>query len=1196
MNNLIKIGFTRLKGLIILLLALLPAVSARAQALNGTYTIGGNAPDYATLTAAVSALTSKGISGPVIFDIRPGVYTEQIRIAQFYGASASSTVTFRSSTGNPADVLIKHSHLSWSTDFNYTLFIDGADYLTFKNLTLEATIPAGPTSSDYNRVMYVTNNSNNLVFENNVFRSWKTRSSSYFEYNNCIVVGTDYNTDTENDSITFRGNTIIGGSTGIYMQGDVSAMNFKTTGWVIDRNIFRDQTECGIAIWIARNTRITGNRLLSMVNGIEINQNRDSLLIDGNYITINGGHGISLSYVMAGSSSLRQISNNSITVETQIIGTPKGITALAGDTVLAAYNSIYMKPGKNTGHCISANNGTKLKLYNNQLVHAGGGLCYYDAGNSPRGIFPDYNNLFNNGNTIASINGSTYNTLADLQSNPGIDKNSVSVNPLFISDTTLIPGNPQVFEKGKPLSSVLEDFFGTLRSTSLTDIGIYEGAAPANDAGIANTSLLKGVPCPDETLPLYVTIKNFGTQPLTSVQLYYSLRDTLYGPLAWSGNLAQWQTDSVLIGNVRFYRISPLRLKAWTASPNGTADPVNVNDTIRISGYPALRGIYTLGSGANFPNLTEAVKNLVSYGVCAPVTFSILPGTYTERVVIPAITGCSPVNTVTIQSSALDSTSVVIQNNATDYTQNYIIKLDGAANIHIKSITFNTLNSSFGNAIHLTNGASGNTISGNVLTGVTNTISNTRSLIFMENGLIPVSNNTIRNNVFSNGGNHVNINGVSIRPGTGNVLVNNRFEGSCGLSIHAEWQNDLIISGNVISGTRNNYVGGINLSRISGQSLVEQNKLTLDGQFPTVIFVEYSNGSPSAPLMFRNNFVALKAFSNGANMNLSSCSYIKILNNSFNHNNKSSHVIFGSSSNIELYNNIYNCENGGVVYRFFSPPDTSLFHSNNNCIYTSLATPFEISLFSPVSIQDWKKQTGQDMNSIITSPMYMSSTDLHINNAGMLNGTGRKLADVTHDIDGQLRDSLIPDIGADEFDIDSTTYRDILITQVLYPDTLSCSLSDSLIIEVKNNSIFPVTSFTAEWFLFGRKLGTSQRNIMIPPKGTIRTNLGAISFVPNTLYQLDFEISNPNNLPDNFSPDNRRSVLYSHLKEAKIFSKGDKNCSNNTELYIKNFRRKSVLWSTGATASRITVTVPGTYSVQVTDTNGCTVSDSIIVK
>src|SRR5690606_22484796 len=59
-------------------------------ALNGIYTVGGTTPDFPDVISAAAALNKYGTCGDVVFDVRPGVYTGQVRLST--PVSASSTL------------------------------------------------------------------------------------------------------------------------------------------------------------------------------------------------------------------------------------------------------------------------------------------------------------------------------------------------------------------------------------------------------------------------------------------------------------------------------------------------------------------------------------------------------------------------------------------------------------------------------------------------------------------------------------------------------------------------------------------------------------------------------------------------------------------------------------------------------------------------------------------------------------------------------------------------------------------------------------------------------------------------------------------------------------------------------------------------------------------------------------------------
>ncbi|MBV9960792.1 MAG: T9SS type A sorting domain-containing protein, partial [Parafilimonas sp.] len=69
-----------------------------------------------------------------------------------------------------------------------------------------------------------------------------------------------------------------------------------------------------------------------------------------------------------------------------------------------------------------------------------------------------------------------------------------------------------------------------------------------------------------------------------------------------------------------------------------------------------------------------------------------------------------------------------------------------------------------------------------------------------------------------------------------------------------------------------------------------------------------------------------------------------------------------------------------------------------------------------LALTDWQTATGKDANSKSLDPMFISSTDLHINTGnGVLDNLGTPITGITIDIDADTRSTTTPDIGADEF-------------------------------------------------------------------------------------------------------------------------------------------------------------------------------------
>ena len=147
--------------------------------LSGTYTIdpsGTGTTNYASFTAAVSALTTSGVSGPVTFNVAAGTYSEQIVIGAITGSSATNRVTFQKApTATGAAVLT----FAATSTANYTVQLTAASNLTFKDLTLANTAATGQTVGG---IVEYGGSTSNIQFINNTFNgnAGTSTSNSYF--------------------------------------------------------------------------------------------------------------------------------------------------------------------------------------------------------------------------------------------------------------------------------------------------------------------------------------------------------------------------------------------------------------------------------------------------------------------------------------------------------------------------------------------------------------------------------------------------------------------------------------------------------------------------------------------------------------------------------------------------------------------------------------------------------------------------------------------------------------------------------------------------------------------------------------------------------------------------------------------------------------------------------------------------------
>jgi len=135
-------------------------------------------------------------------------------------------------------------------------------------------------------------------------------------------------------------------------------------------------------------------------------------------------------------------------------------------------------------------------------------------------------------------------------------------------------------------------------------------------------------------------------------------------------------------------------------------------------------------------------------------------------------------------------------------------------------------------------------------------------------------------------------------------------------------------------------------------------------------------------------------------------------------------IYLGYSINTMVKNNIfYQGATGGPTTAKYAiiltPPDLVTYPTV--CDYNDLYAPnVNVGIFnlSWQTLVQWQSASGLDAHSISREPSFVSLAtpfDLHINELSPVIGAGTHIDRVTTDFDGDVRDLVTPDIGADEF-------------------------------------------------------------------------------------------------------------------------------------------------------------------------------------
>ncbi len=271
------------------------------------------------------------------------------------------------------------------------------------------------------------------------------------------------------------------------------------------------------------------------------------------------------------------------------------------------------------------------------------------------------------------------------------------------------------------------------------------------------------------------------------------------------------------------------------------------------------------------------------------------------------------------------------------------------------------------------------TIAGNTISEIAN-VSSTDAFGIALGGVSIVTSSTFAGNEVSNALITKNIIGTVRNTGT---------YSACGIYVASVWTGTNTISNNMISGVSANGTGG---------------------DFSVGMLI--GGGMGSVTKIYNNTITMTSAI---ANTGSSDKSYAL--------------AIGGNDPVVEVINNIlYNTQNNGsgnnyaVAYGY--RPQSSLVSSNNN-YSVGTGSQFYIgavnSISAPVSlltITDLQAITFKDGAAQTVTPVFVSTTDLHLSASDVinicLNGAGTPLASITNDIDCQTR-SNPSDLGADEF-------------------------------------------------------------------------------------------------------------------------------------------------------------------------------------
>ena len=551
------------------------------------------------------------------------------------------------------------------------------------------------------------------------------------------------------------------------------------------------------------------------------------------------------------------------------------------------------------------------------------------------------------------------------------------------------------------------------------DYEVVISAGLAVDAGISSIASPTLPTCSLANLPVQVVVRNYGTDPLTSVDVNWSVAGVPQTTYSWTGTLAPYTDTLLTIGTYSFSNGNNLVVS--TANPNMTTEaPAGAfNDQQSLVVQSGLAGVMTIGPTGNYMTFADAVNALSLYGVCSAVTFNIQDGVYNEQLSLGEILGVNATNTITFQSLNADPSLVTLTFAPSTLAGNYTVQLNGADYITFRDMTISSTGTTYATVVDMRNGATNNMFEGNNLLGYTASVSTStnNAVIYTPTGSMN-DMTTFLDNTVQYGSYGIYWYGV----GTGNETNGLRLEGNDFTDHYYRAAHLYYTDSNTIVGNTFATSGGYTFTNYAMYvfSMAGQNEISNNTFYTPVygydLYLSSASSTPGArSKMFNNTFVVEDSVSTSTSYGVY-CVTVNnwdIINNSVNiisQGTASRGFYFSGGSGSRFYNN--NVRNDGPGFGIYYL--SGLNESNNNNLYVPNGN-VGYAGSNQLTLADWQTATLFDLNSVSGDPGYFSSTDLHTCNDTLLDGAGMAVAYILTDFDGQTRDTNNFDIGADEF-------------------------------------------------------------------------------------------------------------------------------------------------------------------------------------
>ena len=843
--------------------------------MNGNYTInpsgtGGN--NFISIDAAIAAMQSRTITGPVNFLLSAATYTytSPLTLPAITGASTVNTITFDGGAGNASSRVITGSIATLAT-----VYIN-SNYYTLRNLTISNTYTSGCGA-----VGFVTGTKCNTVSSCILSTSSPTSTGSVIFTASSL---TDYygSGSTTCDSLRIDSNSISSGYYGITLYGSSSTTSNRD--YKIRNNVITNIYYMAMQIQynnqnmdVMYNTATMsssygyyGYYFYSNTNGTSLPTN-----FIGNKIMNCWGYPMYIYYPGGSTAANTFRFYNNMIVGANNTSYPYdyyGLYFYNSNNYSQIYHNTVMIPisyssSSYAGMYMAGSSYTSVK--NNVIVNSaltGSAINLY-CGTSILNDSVNFNNYYNASNATLVYNNGTNATASTFNTPSSGGDSSYNQMPAFVSATDLHLSSGCSVPAGQNLTYYVPTDYDRATRPMTPRMGCAEASFLTLDLAM-NAVVSPASPIGTGAATVSVRIQNMGTTVVTSAVVGYQFNGGSPVTTTWTGTLPLCGS-AIVTFSTPVTLLTTNTLKVYTAVPNGGTDVNRNNDTLnQVINASMAGGVYTINgssptSGTNFQTFAAAVSAM-SNGILGSVVFNVAAGTYTQSTVlnIPLIAGASATKTITFEGGNGNAASRIITGSIPTSAIIYI----AAPYVTFRNLTINNTYTSNCGGVGILATATGCKISNCLITlSVTNTTASviytaTSTTDYYGSGTVGVDSLTIDSNTLTNSYYGIYFYGTSSATANRNYKIrNNIITNPYYMGIAVQWiYNNIDLMNNTVSmSTAYGYYGIYFYYNTNGTSLptnVTGNKVM--NAYGYSIYCYYPGGSTAAnTFKFYNNMI-----------------------------------------------------------------------------------------------------------------------------------------------------------------------------------------------------------------------------------------------------------------------------------------------------------------------------------------------------